>query len=135
MISPLKFIYSEKATKFCEIFTLLLTACTVVKSKVKISQNCVAFSEFMNFNINILIAFFNGMKLTDSRCFAAWKCVSTNKFVTVSLDFKSSTGVFGRLSIVQTIHVKGWSCDFQIIFSSLDDAEGWGSVDLQKSLW
>ena len=45
----LKFIYSEKATKFCEIFTLLLTVCTVVKSKVKISQNCVAFSEYMNF--------------------------------------------------------------------------------------
>ena len=45
----LKFIYSEKATKFCEIFTLLLTVCTVVKSKVKISQNFVAFSEYMNF--------------------------------------------------------------------------------------
>ena len=41
-----KFIYSEKATKFCEIFTLLLS---VVKSKVKISQNFVAFSEYMNF--------------------------------------------------------------------------------------
>ena len=27
-----KFIYSEKATNFCEIFTLLLTVCTVVKS-------------------------------------------------------------------------------------------------------
>ena len=46
----LKFIYSEKATKFCEIFTLLLTVCTAVKSKVKISQNFVAFSEYMNFN-------------------------------------------------------------------------------------
>ena len=45
----LKFIYSEKATKFCEIFTLLLTVCTVVKSKVKIFQNLVAFSEYMNF--------------------------------------------------------------------------------------
>ena len=44
-----KFIYSEKATKFCEIFTLLLTECTVVKSKVKISQNFVAFSEYVNF--------------------------------------------------------------------------------------
>ena len=44
-----KFIYSEEATKFCEIFTLLLTVCTVVKSKVKISQNFVAFSEYMNF--------------------------------------------------------------------------------------
>ena len=27
-----KFNYSEKATKFCEISTLLLTVCTVVKS-------------------------------------------------------------------------------------------------------
>ena len=44
-----KYIYSEKAKKFCKIFTLLLTVCTVVKSKVKISQNCVAFSENMNF--------------------------------------------------------------------------------------
>ena len=44
-----KFIYSEKATKFCEIFTLLLTRIHTVKSKVKISQNFVAFSEYMNF--------------------------------------------------------------------------------------
>ena len=35
---------------FCEIFTLLLTVCTVFKSKVKISKNFVAFSEYMNFN-------------------------------------------------------------------------------------
>ena len=28
-----KFIYSEKATKFCEIFPLLLTACTVLSQK------------------------------------------------------------------------------------------------------
>ena len=32
-----KFIYSEKATKFCEIFTLLLSYVVPVKSKVKIS--------------------------------------------------------------------------------------------------
>ena len=48
--NPLKFIYSEKATKFCEIFTSLLTGTTLDKSKVKISQNFVAFSEYMNFN-------------------------------------------------------------------------------------
>ena len=48
--SGLKFIYSEKATEFCEIFPLLLTVCTVVKSKGKISQNFVTFSEYMNFN-------------------------------------------------------------------------------------
>ena len=43
-----KFIYSEKATKFCEIFTLLLTTIHTVKSKMKILQNFVAFSEYMN---------------------------------------------------------------------------------------
>ena len=45
----LKFIYSEKATKFFEISTLLLSYVVPVKSKVKISQNFVAFSEYMNF--------------------------------------------------------------------------------------
>ena len=35
----LKFIYSEKATKFCKIFPLLLTTVHTVKSKGKISQN------------------------------------------------------------------------------------------------
>ena len=44
------FIYSEKATKFCEISTLLLSYVVPVKSKVEISQNSVAFSEYMNFN-------------------------------------------------------------------------------------
>ena len=34
----IKFIYSEKATKFCKIFILLLTTVHMVKSKVKISQ-------------------------------------------------------------------------------------------------
>ena len=45
----LKFIYSEKAPKFCDIFTLLLSYVLPVKSKVKISPNFVAFSEYMNF--------------------------------------------------------------------------------------
>ena len=44
-----KFIYSEKATKFCEIFPLLLTTVHTVKCKGKISQYFVAFSEYMNF--------------------------------------------------------------------------------------
>ena len=43
----LKFIYSVKATKFCKKSTLLLIVCTVVNSKVDISQNFVAFSEYM----------------------------------------------------------------------------------------
>ena len=47
--SQLNFINSEKATKFYEISTLLLSVCTVDKSKVEISQNFVAFSEYTNF--------------------------------------------------------------------------------------
>ena len=47
----LKFMYSEKAKKFCEIFPFLLTTVHTVKSKGKISQNFVAFSEYMNFNM------------------------------------------------------------------------------------
>ena len=45
----LKFVYFEKATKFCEISTLLLTTVHTDKSKVEISQNFVAFSEYINF--------------------------------------------------------------------------------------
>ena len=48
-----KFIYSEKAT-FYEISTLYLTVCIVVKFKVEISQNFVAFSEYMNFKETLL---------------------------------------------------------------------------------
>ena len=41
----IKFIYSVKATKFREIFTLLLPYVV----PVKISHNFVAFSKYMNF--------------------------------------------------------------------------------------
>ena len=45
----LKFIYSEKATKFFEISTVDLSYVVTVKSTVEISQNFVAFSEYKNF--------------------------------------------------------------------------------------
>ena len=54
MYNLLKFIYSEKATKFFEISTLLLSYVVPVKSKVEISKNFVAASEYMNFNIQNL---------------------------------------------------------------------------------
>ena len=55
LITPylLKFIYSEKATKFCEISTLFLSYVVPVKSKVEILQNFVAFSEYMNITITL----------------------------------------------------------------------------------
>ena len=49
IVLTLKFIYSEKATKFCEISTVDLTITTWDKSMVEISQKLVAFSEYMNF--------------------------------------------------------------------------------------
>ena len=50
-----KFIYSEKATKFWEIFSLLLFYVVPVKSNVEISQNFGPCSGYMNFKqINIL---------------------------------------------------------------------------------
>ena len=47
----LKFIYSEKATRFCKISIVDLFYVVPVKSTVEISQNLVPFSEYMNFNI------------------------------------------------------------------------------------
>ena len=45
----IKFIYSEKATIFFKISTLDLSYGVTVKYMVDISQNFVAFSEYMNF--------------------------------------------------------------------------------------
>ena len=49
-LSTLKLVYSEKATLFCEISTLLLSIIHTDKSKVEILQSFMAFSEYMNFN-------------------------------------------------------------------------------------
>ena len=46
----IKFIHSEKATKVCKISAVDLSYVITFKSTVKISQNCVVFSEYMNFN-------------------------------------------------------------------------------------
>ena len=45
----IKFIYSEKATKFCKISTLGLTDTTV-----QISQTLMAFSEYMNLSFQFV---------------------------------------------------------------------------------
>ena len=59
----LKFVYSEKATKFCEISILLLSTVHTEKSKVEILHNFEAFSERMKF-INSLK--FKGSKYQGS---------------------------------------------------------------------
>ena len=45
----LKLIYSEKATKFCKISTLLVSCVVPVKSKVENFSNFVTFSENLDF--------------------------------------------------------------------------------------
>ena len=54
-ICTVKFVYSDKATKFCGISTLLLSTLHTDKSKVEISQNFVAFSEYMNFKVEKIL--------------------------------------------------------------------------------
>ena len=48
-LDEVKFVYSEKATKCCEISTLLLSTVHTDKSKVEILQKILAFSKYMNF--------------------------------------------------------------------------------------
>ena len=50
LLKILKFIYSVKATKICEISTVDLSYVVPVKSTVEILQNFVAFSKYMIFN-------------------------------------------------------------------------------------
>ena len=49
ILFELKFIYSEKATYFCEIWTVDFSYVITVKSMVEMSQNFMAFSEYINF--------------------------------------------------------------------------------------
>ena len=82
---PLKFIYSEKATKFCKISILFLSYVVPVKSRVEISQNFVAFSEYRNFNFSrwidcVFICVF-------------WKCNQTETTSWLLSTFIFSTGL------------------------------------------
>ena len=57
---------SKKAKTFFEIFTLLFSVCTADKSKVKISQNFVAFSEYTKTlpQVDLLLEEFDDTKKT-----------------------------------------------------------------------
>ena len=50
-----EFIYSEKATKFCQISTVDLYYVVTITYTVEISQNFVAFSEYMNFTYSLFM--------------------------------------------------------------------------------
>mgnify|MGYP007022695339 CR=1 FL=1 len=89
-----KLINSEKATKVCEIFTLLLTTVHTVKRKVKVrwfSQNFMAFSEYMNFIIFSPIANFDDQSLSHSRG-PDYAHYITNSSATLPPNFRLSYG-------------------------------------------
>ena len=79
-IFSLKFIYSEKATKFWEIFLLLLTVCIAVKSKGKVLQNFVAFSEYMNCkeNDSVFLRFNKNLDLAYKWIYVRFLCHRNN---------------------------------------------------------
>ena len=80
-------IYSEKATQFCEISTLLLTGTTQDKSKVEISQNFAAFSEYRNFTaLGTLLPIDSGHRATH----ILWLCVQQQQFFLLTTLFQVS---------------------------------------------
>ena len=87
--TSLKFVYSEKATKFYKIFTLLLSVCTTDKSKVKISQNFVVFSECTNFTLR---QFFETLPLT------CWDWKSRTTTYSLCIEVTSQIMDFNDLS-------------------------------------
>ena len=64
----IKLLYSEKGTKFFKISTVDLSYVVTVKSTVEILQNFVAFSEYMNFSIMILIGGPKGVHFRIKTC-------------------------------------------------------------------
>ena len=72
----LKFIFSEKATKFCEISTVDLTITKEDKSEVEILQNFVAFSEYMNFITCLLYQYAHVSKKKRIMFVHRWRYVS-----------------------------------------------------------
>ena len=79
-----KFIYSEKATKFCEISTVDLSYVLPVKSNNTCSQNFVTFSEYMNFN-KIYFSIFS------------WRLYAISKIQKISMSFKIHTNRYPEL--------------------------------------
>ena len=88
----LKFVYSEKATKFYEISTLLLSIVHKDKSKVKISQNFEAFSEYMN-NIKLYKALLSRSYLFLSSLWSVKTLFTKTKNSVLSLNDKNSSKI------------------------------------------
>ena len=120
----LKFIHSEKATKFFKFSTLLLSYVVLVKSKVEISQNFVAFSEYMNFKFNfrktlttlcsswrqrsglLFWAFYSELTLVLMECTQVNCNVFANILLNVLLREKKNTQKWNRSGVIIILWVK-----------------------------
>ena len=74
-------MYSEKATKFWEISTVDFSYVLPVKSMVEISQNFLAFSEYMNFNFGI-------KWISSQHKIGKWKIITKKKVKKILLPIK-----------------------------------------------
>ena len=121
-----KFIYSEKDRKFCEISTLLLSYVVPVKSKVEISQNLVAFSEYMNFNLLLIFHFLknegrNFRQTIMRRC--DWKELDVQAS-SEPLQFFQCQTMGGSIDFVYTVRIQRTdSCSQEFSFESISH---WG---------
>ena len=65
-LTPLKFMYSEKATKFFEISAVDFSYVVPVKSTVEVSLNLVAFSGYKNFTKDVIFISLNTGSTLDT---------------------------------------------------------------------
>ena len=110
----LKFIYSEKATKFCEISTVDLSNVVPVKSTVEISQNVVAFSEYMNFNNMSTICLF--LLFSTKKHKEAGKCFLQNVTIPAIFCVFTQCILFFLNGFLQILTL--WMYSFNLLFST-----------------
>ena len=85
--SDLKFMFSKKATKIDEIFTVDLTLYVVnVKSTVKISSVFVAFLENMNFKRTLLLEKQNSINWVGKKKPTVCRYIVEALFFTASIN-------------------------------------------------
>ena len=109
----IKFVYSEKAAKFCEISNLLLSTVHTDKSKLEILQNFAAFSEYMNFTSvrldwgnlqNLNKAAVNSFLLPTHHTIAAqFMCVEATQIAGSILLGRQKLGAIANLDFVGKI--------------------------------
>ena len=105
IFSTLKFIYSEKATKCCEISTNYLTVSTYDKWLVEVSQNFVAFSEYMNFMTKIYCSFTGTLQCENYK--SDWFCQFVQRFRNIFAEAWGHCN-YNWFWVLQKYNYSGW---------------------------